>query len=77
MRVVAADFDETFAAKEKTLDKHPAVCEPGECFVGSYAPVSKPGVPGKWNNNSYFLQDTRRHEVVGAVPVRSRDFKFK
>lgn len=77
MRVVAADFDETFASKEKNLDRAPEAmgCAPPACFVGSYAPVSPAGVYGRFHNNSYLLQDTRKYETVGATPVRSRDFK--
>lgn len=77
MRLSAADFDETFAAKEKNQDYTPAKagCTPPTCFVASYAPVSKAGVYGNFYNNSYLLQDTRKYETVGATPVRSRDFK--
>jgi hypothetical protein len=71
--VVLADFDETFAQKPSSPDTVP--CKSPACFVNSYAPVSKPGVPGPFNNNTYFLHPTRKFEAVGAVVVRSGDFK--
>ena len=50
MRLAAADFDETFAAKEKNQDYTPAKagCTPPTCFVASHAPVSKAGVYGQF-----------------------------
>lgn len=73
MTLVLADFDETFAQKPPSRDTLP--CKAPACFVGSYAPISKPGVVGLFNNNTYFLHPTRRFEAVGAVVVRSGDFK--
>jgi len=52
-----ADFDEAYANKPTNVEQIP--CQPPACFVGSYAPVSKPGVEGKFFNNTYLLQKDR------------------
>lgn len=67
--VYYSDFD-SFASKPAHVDFAPK-CEAPACFVGSYAPVSKPGIQGDFYNNSYLLAPTRKFETVGAVPVRS------
>jgi hypothetical protein len=74
MKVQLHDFDEAYSnAKPDNIDV--IACQPPTCFVNSYAPVSKAGTLGAFNNNTYFLQPTRKFETVGAVPVRSGDFK--
>jgi hypothetical protein len=71
--IAAADFDEAYNTKACNTEK--PVCKAPECFIGSYAPVPKPGEEGPFNMNSYFLQPNRYLETVGPVPVRSVDFK--
>jgi hypothetical protein len=68
-----ADFDEVYESKPANLEKIP--CKPPACFVGSYAPVSKPGEEGRFHVNTYLLQSDRKMETVGTVPVRSGDLE--
>lgn len=72
--VYMSDFD-SFTSKPPHIDFGPK-CQAPACFVGSYAPVSKPGIQGDFYNNSYLLQPTRKFETVGAVPVRSGDVRY-
>ena len=69
----AADFDEVYANKPKNTEK--IVCNSPACFVGSYAPVSKPGEEGRFFNNTYLQQKERRFETVGTVKVTSGDLE--
>jgi len=64
------DFAE-FNNKPTIIDDIP--CKSPACFVGSYPPVSKPGEEGAFFVNTYLLQPTRKFEVFGTVPVRSKD----
>jgi len=66
-----ADFDEVYANKPTNVEQIP--CQPPACFVGSYAPVSKPGEEGRFFNNTYLLQKDRKFETFGTVKVRSGD----
>ena len=66
-----ADFDEAYA--NKPINVEPIPCQPPACFVGSYAPVSKPGEEGRFFNNTYLLQKDRKFETFGTVKVRSGD----
>ena len=68
-----ADFNEVYTNKPQNVEKIP--CEPPACFVGSYAPVAKPGETGPFFVNSYLLQPNRKMEVAGSVPVRSKDLE--
>ena len=52
--IAAADFDEAYNTKPCNME--PPVCQAPECFIGSYPPVSPPGVPGNFNVNTSFLQ---------------------
>ena len=69
------DFNEVYASKPRNVEEIP--CEPPACFVGSYAPVAKPGEDGPLFVNTYLLQPNRKMEVVGTVPVRSKDLECK
>jgi hypothetical protein len=69
-----ADFDEAYKPTINNVHPEP-VCKSGECFVGSYAPVTPAGEVGRFHMNTYLLQSDRKKEVAGPVPVRSRDFK--
>jgi hypothetical protein len=60
-----ADFDEVYANKPTNVEQIP--CQPPACFVGSYAPVSKPGEEGRFFNNTYLLQKDRKFETFGTV----------
>jgi len=53
-----ADFDEAYNGKPTNVEQIP--CQPPACFVGSYAPVSKPGEEGRFFNNTYLLQKDRK-----------------
>ena len=68
-----ADFDEAYANKPTNVEQIP--CQPPACFVGSYAPVSKPGEEGRFFNNTYLLQKDRKFETFGTVKVRSGDLE--
>jgi len=68
-----ADFDEVYDSKPNNIEDVP--CKPPACFVGSYAPVAKPGQEGPFFMNSYLLQPNRRFETMGTVKVRSIDLE--
>jgi hypothetical protein len=68
-----ADFDEAYANKPTNVEQIPY--QPPACFVGSYAPVSKPGEEGRFFNNTYLLQKDRKFETFGTVKVRSGDIE--
>ena len=68
-----ADFDEVYANKPQNVEQIP--CQAPACFVGSYAPVSKPGEEGRFFNNTYLLQKDRKFETFGTVKVRSGDIE--
>ena len=68
-----ADFDEAYNGKPTNVEQIP--CQPPACFVGSYAPVSKPGEEGRFFNNTYLLQKYRKFETVGTVKVTSGDLE--
>ena len=68
-----ADFDEDYANKPTNVEQIP--CQPPACFVGSYAPVSKPGEEGRFFNNTYLLQKDRKFETFGTVKVTSGDLE--
>jgi len=68
-----ADFDETYNGKPTNVEQIP--CQPPACFVGSYAPVSKPGEEGRFFNNTYLLQKDRKFETFGTVKVTSGDLE--
>ena len=68
-----AYFDEVYANKPTNVEQIP--CQPPACFVGSYAPVSKPGEEGRFFNNTYLLQKDRKFETFGTVKVRSGDLE--
>ena len=70
-----ADFDEVFTSKPNHVDEIP--CEPPNCFVGSYAPVTKAGEDGPFFVNTYLLQPNRKFETFGTVSVRSKDLECK
>ena len=78
-----ADFDEVYANKFETNNPNATnfqtqiapVCNAPDCFIGSYAPVSKPGEEGRFFNNTYLLQSDRKFETVGTVKVRSGDIE--
>ncbi len=72
--LVLADFDKSYMTKPCNYER--PVCQPPECFVGSYAPVAKVGdAKGKFYVNSFLLQPNRLFETKGPVTVRSSDFK--
>jgi len=71
--LIIADFDEVYANKPANLEQIP--CKAPACFVGSYAPISKPGEEGSFHVNTYLLQPNRRMEIAGPVSVRSGDLE--
>lgn len=71
--ITAADFDEAYGTK--MCDQERPRCDAPDCFIASYAPVSKPGELGPFNVNTYLLQPNRYLETLGPVTVRSVDFK--
>ena len=68
-----ANFDEVYNNKPTITEQ--VRCQAPDCFIGSYAPVSRPGQEGRFFNNSYFLQSDRKFETVGTVKVRSGDLE--
>ena len=73
MNISVSDFDEAYSTP--SCEQSRPVCKPGNCFIGSYPPVSKAGTQGPFFVNSNLIQPNRRVELAGPVPVRSRDFK--
>ena len=71
--ISAADFDEAYGTN--ACNHEMPVCKAPDCFIASYPPVSKPGEEGLYFVNTSFLQPNRYAETVGAVTVRSEDFK--
>jgi hypothetical protein len=72
-----ADFDSASENKMPVIPEfsYRNTCEPPECFIGSYAPVTPAGKTGPFHVNTYFLRNDRRSELAGPVPVRSNKFK--
>ena len=70
--VLAADFDEAYTMP--MCPRPRPACEAPYCFIGSYAPITKPGQDGPFFINTRFLQPDRYAETVGPIPVRSEDF---
>ena len=68
-----ADFNEVYASKPPTFEEIP--CKPPACFVGSYAPVAKPGQNGPFYVNTYLTQPDRKFETLGPATVRSGDLE--
>ena len=70
-----ADFDEVFDKKPDAGAGAPIPCESPTCFIGSYAPVARPGENGPFFVNSYLLQPDRIFETQGAtLRVTSSDY---
>lgn len=44
---------------------------PQNMFIGSYAPIAKPGTDSGFFVNTYFLQPDRKSELGGGVAIRS------
>ena len=70
--ILAADLDEAFAPLDtpSPFMRGPQ-CQPPDCFIGSYAPITPAGEMGPFFVNSYMLQPNRKAEIVGPVKVRS------
>jgi hypothetical protein len=67
-----ADFTD-YDLKPDNVEETP--CKPPACFVGSYAPVAKPGQDGPFYVNTYLTQPDRRFETLGPATVRSVDLE--
>ena len=69
--ILAADLDEAFAPLKtpSPFMKGPQ-CQPPDCFIGSYAPITPAGEMGPFFVNSYMLQANRKAEIAGPVKVR-------
>ena len=76
MNLSVSDFDEAYS-KEACPQIRPECSPETSCFIASYPAVAKPGTVGPFFTNSHLAQPERKFEVVGPVPVRSRDFKKK
>ena len=72
---VLADFDATYSAKPDNNERVPS--KSVEPFIGSYAPISKPGEEGLFNVNTYLLQPNRKVEIAGPVRMRSTDIECR
>mgnify|MGYP003652583492 FL=1 len=68
-----ADFNAVYTDKPTNVEQIP--CKAPECFVGSYAPVARPGETGPFFVNSYLLQPNRKFETFGTVKVTSGDLE--
>ena len=66
-----AELDEVTAPTTASPFPNGPKCTPPSCFVGSYPPVTPAGQTGPFFVNTYYLQNDRKRELVGAVPVRS------
>ena len=69
-----SDFNEAYAKGPNSVYTIP--CNAPSCFVGSYAPVAKPGETGPFYVNTYLLQPDRRMETLGTATVRSADLSL-
>ena len=67
-----ADFKD-YDSKPNNGEEIP--CKPPACFVGSYAPVAKPGQNGPFYVNTYLTQPDRKFETLGPATVRSGDLE--
>lgn len=67
-----ADFKD-YDSKPNNIEEIP--CKPPACFVGSYAPVAKPGQSGPFYVNTYLTQPDRKFETLGPATVRSGDLE--
>ena len=72
---VLTDFDATYNVKPDNKERVPS--KSAEPFIGSYAPISKPGEEGPFNVNTYLLQPNRKVEIAGPVRVRSTDIECR
>lgn len=75
MNLSVSDFDEAYS-RDACQQPRPE-CKPGNCFIASYPPVTKAGTIGPFFTNTHLARPERKFEVVGPVPVRSKDFKKK
>ncbi len=76
--MIGADFDTAYSIPfimGPAPYQYEPVCNPPDCFVGSYAPITHAGKSGPFLVNTYFLQPNRRHEIAGPVLLRSGMFK--
>lgn len=71
MFAMPSDIDDIVAPTTRSPFPQGPVCNPPTCFIGSYPPVTRAGEMGPFFVNTYFLQDNRKKELVGPVPVRS------
>jgi hypothetical protein len=69
------DFDKAYANGPNSVDT--ITCSAPSCFVGSYAPIAKPGEDGPFFVNTYLLQPDRRMETLGTATVRSDDLNYR
>ena len=67
-----ADFKD-YDSRPDIIEEIP--CKPPACFVGSYAPVAKPGQTGPLYVNTYLTQPDRKYETLGPATVRSADLE--
>ena len=76
-RLVAANFPTIYEVPFKNIPQfqYTPVCEPPACFIASYPPVTPAGQMGPFFVNTYFLQNDRRRELGGPVPLRSSSCK--
>jgi hypothetical protein len=66
--VLAADLDEAYSTKSCAYYR--PTCNPPDCFIASYPPVTPAGEMGPFFVNTYFLMPDRKSEIAGPVPVR-------
>lgn len=71
MFAAPADIDAVETPTSRNPFPQGPPCSPPACFIGSYPPVTRAGDVGPFFVNTYYLQDNRRKELVGPVPVRS------
>ncbi len=71
--LVAAKFPQTYEASYPNIPQfnYTPVCDPPKCFIASYPPVTPAGQTGPFFVNTYFLQNDRKRELGGPVPLRS------
>lgn len=77
MNLIAADFDIAYGSpppEVKQFNLNPEQrCQPPDCFIASYPPVTLAGNIGPFFVNTYFLRPDRTSELAGPVPVRCKD----
>ena len=72
-----ADFDTVYNQNFPNVQQfiNGPECDPPQCFVANYPPVTPAGQMGPFFVNTYFLRPDRIKELGGPIPIRCKDIK--